>query len=105
MDINEYLEKHRKVIAITDHIAMVELRPEIECADGLTFSVQASHTHYCQPRNDNGPYTAVEVGYPSKPVKELMPYAEDTENPTSTVYGYVPVEIVEQVIESHGGIK
>ena len=34
-----------------------------------------------------------------------MPYAEDRERPTDTVYGYVPVEIVERVIEKHGGIK
>lgn len=32
-----------------------------------------------------------------------MPYAEDPEALTETVYGYVPVTLVEQIIEKHGG--
>ena len=31
-------------------------------------------------------------------------YAEDEYKPTDTVYGYVPMEIVEQLIKKHGGI-
>jgi hypothetical protein len=34
-----------------------------------------------------------------------MEYAEDPDNPTNTVYGFVPIELVEQLIENHGGIK
>ena len=33
-----------------------------------------------------------------------MDYCEDDENPCGTVYGYVPVELVDRVIEKHGGI-
>jgi hypothetical protein len=33
-----------------------------------------------------------------------LPFAEDPENPTSTVYPFVPQEIVEQVAEMHGGL-
>ena len=33
-----------------------------------------------------------------------MNYAETPENPTETVYGWVPVEVVESVIEKHGGL-
>lgn len=32
-----------------------------------------------------------------------MPYAEDPETPTESVYAYVPVEVIEQIIEKHGG--
>ena len=32
-----------------------------------------------------------------------MPYAEDPKTPTESVYGYVPVEVNEQIIEKHGG--
>jgi hypothetical protein len=103
MNVNEYLKKHRKALVFKDHMHL-ELCPHIECADGLILSVQASSTHYATPRINHGPYTHVEVGYPSEPVEELMPYAEDGDCPTQTVYGYVPVEVVEQVIESHGGI-
>jgi hypothetical protein len=34
-----------------------------------------------------------------------MEYAESAEYPTETVYGYVPVELVEKLIEFHGGIR
>lgn len=80
-----------------------QVRP-IKCADGLELSVQASVTHYCSPRNGIGPWTAVEIGYPSERVEEFMEYAENPDEPTDTVYGRVPVEVVEAVIEKHGGI-
>ena len=73
------------------------------CADGFTVSIQASTGGYCSPRNDEGPYTAVEVGYPSRVDSLLLPYAEDSENPTQTVYGWVPSAVVLECLESHGG--
>ena len=30
-----------------------------------------------------------------------MEYAEDPENPTETVYGYVPSEVVQAVLDKH----
>lgn len=80
------------------------IRPRVVCADGFSLSVQASGGHYCSPREDRGPWWRVEVGYPSERVEALMPYAEDPAEPTETVYGYVPVEIVDAVIAAHGGI-
>lgn len=80
-----------------------QVRP-IQCATGLRFSAQASMTHYCTPRDSTGPWEAVEIGFPSKRVAEFMDYAENPDDPTDTVYGYVPVEVVEAVIERHGGI-
>ena len=79
--------------------------PGIECADGFEMSVQASSYHYCTPRNSVGPWTHVEVGFPSERVEVLMPYAEDTFEPTSTIYAQVPINVVEYVITSHGGVK
>lgn len=76
----------------------------ITCADGLEFSAQASELHYCSPRKNLGPYTAIEIGFPTQKVDEFMPYAEDENVPTGTVYGWVPVEIVEQVVMNHGGL-
>ena len=82
-----------------------EIRPRIACKDGLTLSVQASHGHYCLPREDGKQYyTEVEVGYPSMAIEELLSYAEDVDNPTDTVYAYVPTKVVEFVINKHGGI-
>ena len=76
--------------------------PKIHCVDGAIVSVQASEWHYCTPRNNHGPYTHVEVGYPSTNPPDLWAVYADGEFP-SDVYGYVPVELVEQFIESHGG--
>ena len=78
--------------------------PEVWCKDGFHMSVQASHFHYCSPRNDVGPYSAVEVGFPSRKELTLMPYVEPHRNPTQAVYGWVPVEVIEAIIEKHGGI-
>ena len=105
MNVNKFLQEHRKVVRHSTDFLMLGLRPHIICADGLKLSIQASKAHYCRPRSNVGPYTAVEVGFPSKRVEELMPYIDGPdEEATTTVYGYVPVEVVEQVIEKHGGV-
>jgi len=76
----------------------------ILCADGFNMSVQASETSYCEPRNDRGPYKEVEIGFPSEREDLLMKYIEDRENPTRTVYGWVPNTVVTLVVAKHGGI-
>lgn len=80
--------------------------PCIICEDGTALSVQASAMYYAKPRTNRGPYTAVEVGFPSvAPPLAWKEYAEDWETPTDTVYGYVPLELVSLYIASHGGIN
>lgn len=99
-DINVYMRNNKR------NDSPDSLVKQLVCEDGFTMSVQASHYHYCSPRQDNAAfYYKVEIGFPSEKEEYLMPYAEDRERPTDTVYGYVPVEIVECVIEKHGGIK
>ena len=84
--------------------------PRITCKDGFTMSVQARDGAYCTPREDypDTPYTNVECGYPSsKPTtKALLEYAEcfGDHDYTDTVYGYVPVEVVQAELDAHGGI-
>ena len=75
------------------------------CEDGFSVSIQASEGSYCSPRNDVGPYTAVELGFPNEEDPLIIPWAEDRANPKGTVYGYVPVDIVLEMITNHGGIK
>ena len=77
----------------------------IECEDGFIMSVQACSRKYCSPRNDEGPYWAVEIGFPSRRESLLMDYAEDKTQPTQTVYGWVPVTVMWEVITKHGGIR
>lgn len=82
-----------------------EVRHHIFCKDGFKMSVQAGYGLYCTPRKNlkSGEYETCEVGFPNQKEELLFPYADDLEVPKKTVYGYVPVEVVEQVIEKHGG--
>lgn len=77
-------------------------------------SVIARSGAYCSPRDNTGPYTAVEVGFPSDKDVLLSEYAEDRDEPfktefgrtcVDTVYPWVPTRTLLVVIENHGGIK
>ena len=75
------------------------------CADGFEMSVQAHQTAYCSPRIDNAEkYTSVEIGFPSEVEPMLMEYCDEPGIPLNTVYGYVPVQTVTNVLAKHGGI-
>lgn len=81
-------------------------RPRLYCNDGYSVSVQASGFHYCKPRlNGVQDYESVELGFPSMEDELIDEYAECDSDYTDTVYGYVPIEIVEKLIEKHGGIR
>ena len=84
--------------------------PYIKCRDGFYMSVQASHGHYCSPREDNPPegYTHYEVGYPSNRENLLEGYKEMEcairFPPTESVYPNVPKEVIQHIIAKHGGL-
>lgn len=80
-------------------------RPEIICNDGFKMSVQGSEFHYCSPRSLQKYYFSMEIGFPSQKEDLIMSYAEQPENPTETVYGWVPCEVIDEVILKHGGIN
>ena len=83
---------------------MKKLNEPVVCADGFKISVQAREQSYCTPRDDVGPYTHVECGFPSEADALLIPYAEDPSEPTGTVYGWVPTSVVSLLIAKHGGM-
>ena len=94
MNVNEFFKK-----------AGATRNKLVVCASGFKMSVQAHAGAYCSPRGDNKPkYTHVEIGFPSEKEDLLMPFAEEVGDPTGTVYGYVPVQIVTNVLAKHGGI-
>jgi hypothetical protein len=105
MDLNNYLTSQRDINnpdVISEHTFPTVKR--ITCKDGFSVSVQANHGAYCRPRRNIGPWHEVECGFPSSVPELIMGYAETPESPTETVYGYVPIELVEKLIELHGGI-
>jgi hypothetical protein len=84
-----------------------ERTPRLYCMDGTTLSVQAGESNYCSPRDNIGPWTRVEVGFPSKHFPLLDEYKDggESDSPTESVYGFVPIEIVEKCIEECGGLN
>lgn len=99
MNLNEYFKNIRIGEMFDSYLV-----PRIRCKDGFSVSVQASDMHYCSPRENSVFYWEVEVGFPSEVCPALLRYAEDIDQPTDTVYGYVPIEIVEAIIDEHGGV-
>lgn len=76
--------------------------------NGSTASVQCGEVYYSVPRRNEGPYTHVEVGFPSEGSaipEKMLEYAEDSEEPHNTVYAYMPSEILIEFVEANGGIK
>lgn len=94
---------------VKEHMSLRAPAPMIICMDGFKMSVQASASHYCSPRNNDGPYSHFEVGFPSQRDSLLEKYGEridDPENPDKVyddVYPMVPLIVVLAVISSHGG--
>ena len=88
-----------------------KVQPLIRCRDGFRVSIQASRDHYCEPRDDLGPYTHVEVAYPSMWEDLLLPYTDNNTDRTPvicgmapTLYVNVPARVVREVIDKHGGM-
>ena len=83
--------------------------PRVNCADGFSFSMQASRFHYSMPRvAGRKSYKCMEIGYPSDREPLLEPYKEDLGDSDSKwnncVYPFVPYEVIEAIVEKHGGI-
>jgi len=79
------------------------VRQPLICNDGTSLSVQASSHHYCSPRVDKANvYEKVEVWCVTVEVPESwLEYGDPEDNP----FAYIPVSMVEEFIDSHGGIK
>ena len=85
-------------------MSRIKYNKPVVCADGFKMSVQANSRNYSELDLRTRKYTSVEVGFPSHFEPLLQPWADDKENPTNTVYGYVPVERVALVCAKHGGV-
>ena len=115
MKINEFIKNNLKVTVLNEdpmmrHIMTSTRLPHIICTDGFTMSVQVGYSLYSTPKKVAKRYSAVEIGFPSEHEPLIEEYADcytfeelDIDF-TNTVYGYVPVKIVDKVLKKHGGI-
>ena len=82
--------------------------PQIVCVDGFSMSVQVGFSLYSTPKKVAKRYSNVEIGYPSDHEPLIEKWAEnlfeDSPDFTDTVYPYVPVKVVDEVLKKHGGI-
>ena len=114
--INEFIKNNLKVknLSWADpsmNPTMTSTRlPQIVCSDGFSMSVQVGYSLYSEPKKVAKRYSKVEIGYPSEREPLLEEYAElsmfdeNFVDYTDTVYPYVPVKVVNQVLKKHGGI-
>lgn len=73
------------------------------CASGLSLSIQASHFHYCSPKNSTAErYDSVEVGFPERGGKRARLRTVNFQD--GGVAGWVPVETLNRVLKRNGGI-
>lgn len=81
--------------------------PRLNLVSGVSLSVQASSFHRCLPRSNIGPYTHVEVAWPTEEIDALLPYMqrEDGIDPTHAIYDYVPVDLILDIIVENGGLR
>ena len=115
MKINEFIKNNLKVKVLNKdplmrHMMTSTRLPHIVCTDGFTMSVQVGYSLYSTPKKVAKRYSEVEIGYPSEHEPLIEEYAEcytfeelDIDF-TNTVYGYVPVKLVDKVLKKHGGI-
>lgn len=93
MTVNEFLQKYRRV-----KWDMNVTRPRVCCADGYSVSIQAGWGIYSKPQEDADTYEMVELGFPSMIDEDLAEYYD------GSICAFVPVDLVDKVMQKHGGI-
>ena len=66
-------------------------------------SIQASEYHYCTPRDNEGPYSTWEVGFPSDECPQEAVALLEEYSDGSGVYGFVPTSVVAAFVRACGG--
>ena len=88
--------------------SLKELSRSLILHDGTILSIQASEMHYSTPKKDIGPYTTAEVHIalgeeaPDR-WKKYQDGWHDGEY-EGLYYGYVPMNLIEDLIKDRGGI-
>lgn len=93
------------------NVCIQNIRPVLRCNDGVSLSVQASSDHYCSPRvnylamvdhtgNEIQRYKSLEVWHVTSEVPESWNEYGSKDDP----YAFIPVELVQEFIDLHGGI-
>ena len=79
-------------------------RNRLVCNDGYSISAQAGSGFYCEPRRTQEAHRSIELGFPSEEDDIINAYAESPDDYTQTVYPFVPIDVVQELVDKHGGI-
>ena len=79
--------------------------PYLRCKDGFVMSVQYGKGFYSLVTRQQMAIQ-VEVGYPSEVEELLLKYQESPADqyPTNDVYHNVPIRVLRDIVEKHGGL-
>ena len=89
------------------------LLPRIHCKDGFNISIQVNKGNYCASENGvrtfGTDWKLVEWGFPSEQIDAEKYHAEENFyeeeiDTTQTVGGYVEIELMDTLLQEHGGI-
>lgn len=82
--------------------------PRIYCKDGFNISIQVHNGNYCASENGTRTFgldwKLVEWGFPSSEIDAQKYNAEDDDDTTNSVGGYVEIDLIDELCEEHGGI-
>ena len=82
--------------------------PRVYCKDGFNISIQAHNGNYCASENGTREFgldwNEVEWGFPSAEIDAVKYNAEDENNTMGTVGAYVDVDLLDSLLNEHGGI-
>jgi hypothetical protein len=101
-DLNEYIKSNKSY----DPLFGGRFTRHIRCVDGYKVSVQVGTDPFGKPyyaRREGGRWVEVEVYFFDKPVPIDYPWGIYDDG--SGLCKYVPVEVVERLVEDHGGLK
>jgi len=105
-NITEFLNKTKPTIkppnSITTIKYIIRPRPTIKCVDGFHVSIQANEFTFCIPSNNDGPWSHIELSFPSEQLPKLFNKFIITNN--KYIYTQVPICLVDSLLDAHGGI-
>lgn len=108
MKTNDFINAFISMMGITESNYQYNIfyLPRIYCKDGFNISVQVNDVSYSSSENGyrifGKEWKLVEWGFPSEAIDSVK-YNSESENTIDSV-GSVEIELIDELLESHGGI-
>lgn len=108
MKTNDYINAFLKMMGINERNYQFNYfhLPRIYCNDGFNISIQVNSGNYCGSENGyrqfGSEWRLVEWGFPSEAIDSVK-YNSESEDTIGSV-GSVEIELIDELLASHGGI-